>query len=48
MLKMGAYGFLRFCPAPSSLMRLLEATPLIMTLAVVGIVYGALVAMVPT
>jgi NADH-quinone oxidoreductase subunit M len=45
MLKMGTYGFLRFAiplfPAVA-----IEATPLFMALAVVGIVYGALVAMV--
>jgi NADH-quinone oxidoreductase subunit M len=45
MLKMGAYGFLRFAiplfPAVA-----IEATPLFMALAVVGIIYGALVAMV--
>ena len=45
MLKMGTYGFLRFAiplfPAVA-----IEATPLFMALAVVGIIYGALVAMV--
>ena len=45
MLKMGTYGFLRFA-LPLFPNAALEATPLIMTLAVVGIVYGALVAMV--
>ncbi len=45
MLKMGAYGFLRFA-LPLFPNAALEATPLIMTLAVIGIVYGALVAMV--
>ena len=42
---MGTYGFLRFAiplfPAVA-----IEATPLFMALAVIGIVYGALVAMV--
>ncbi|HYB90991.1 MAG TPA: NADH-quinone oxidoreductase subunit M [Candidatus Binataceae bacterium] len=45
MLKMGAYGFLRFAiplfPAVA-----VEATALFMALAVVGIIYGAMVAMV--
>jgi NADH-quinone oxidoreductase subunit M len=45
MLKMGTYGFLRFAiplfPAVA-----IEATPLFLALAVIGIVYGALVAMV--
>ncbi len=45
MLKMGTYGFLRFAiplfPAVA-----IEATPLFMALAVIGIIYGALVAMV--
>jgi NADH-quinone oxidoreductase subunit M len=45
MLKMGTYGFLRFAiplfPAVA-----VEATPLFMALAVVGIIYGAMVAMV--
>ncbi|MEE2752460.1 MAG: NADH-quinone oxidoreductase subunit M [Candidatus Latescibacterota bacterium] len=47
LLKMGTYGILRFClplfPAAS-----VHFTPLIMVLAVIGIVYGALVAMVQT
>jgi NADH-quinone oxidoreductase subunit M len=45
MLKAGAYGFLRFAiplfPAVA-----VEATPIFMGLAVIGIIYGALVAMV--
>jgi NADH-quinone oxidoreductase subunit M len=45
MLKMGTYGFLRFAiplfPAVA-----IQATPLFMALAIVGIIYGALVAMV--
>ena len=45
MLKMGTYGFLRFAiplfPAVA-----IEAGPLFMALAIIGIVYGALVAMV--
>jgi NADH-quinone oxidoreductase subunit M len=44
MLKMGTYGFLRFAiplfPAVAT-----EAMPLFMALAIVGIIYGALVAM---
>lgn len=44
MLKMGTYGFLRFAiplfPAVAA-----EATPLFFALAVIGIIYGALVAM---
>jgi NADH-quinone oxidoreductase subunit M len=45
MLKMGTYGFLRFAiplfPAVA-----VEAAPLFLALAVIGIIYGALVAMV--
>jgi NADH-quinone oxidoreductase subunit M len=45
LLKMGTYGFVRFClplfPAAS-----FEATHIIATLAVVGIIYGALMALV--
>jgi NADH-quinone oxidoreductase subunit M len=45
MLKMGTYGFLRFAiplfPAVA-----IEAAPLFMALAIIGIIYGALVAMV--
>jgi len=45
MLKMGTYGILRFCltmfPQASR-----EAAPWVVTLAIVGIIYGALVAMV--
>ena len=47
LLKMGAYGFLRFClplfPGAS-----VEDTHIIASLAVVGIVYGALMALVQT
>jgi len=47
LLKMGTYGLLRFClplfPAAS-----LTLAPYIMILAIVGIIYGALVAMVQT
>ncbi len=43
LLKMGIYGFLRFClplfPAQAH-----QAAPLFLTLAVIGIVYGAIVA----
>jgi NADH-quinone oxidoreductase subunit M len=45
LLKMGPYGFMRFCipffPAVSE-----QYTPVIVTLALIGIIYGALVAMV--
>ena len=45
LLKMGPYGFMRFCisffPAVSE-----QYTPVIIVLALVGIIYGALVAMV--
>ncbi|MEW6298283.1 MAG: NADH-quinone oxidoreductase subunit M [Thermodesulfobacteriota bacterium] len=45
LLKMGTYGFIRFAmplfPAAAH-----EAVPVIMALAVIGIIYGALVAMV--
>jgi len=45
LLKMGAYGFLRFClplfPQAAS-----EFTPLISILAIVGIIYGAMMAFV--
>lgn len=47
LLKMGTYGFVRYClplfPAAS-----LAAMPFISVLAVIGIVYGALVSMVQT
>jgi NADH-quinone oxidoreductase subunit M len=45
LLKMGGYGFIRFAIPmfPDAAMR---AVPLIVTLALIGIVYGALVAMV--
>ncbi len=45
MLKMGTYGFLRFA-IPLFPEVAIEAVPLFMALAVVGITYGALVAMV--
>jgi NADH-quinone oxidoreductase subunit M len=44
MLKMGTYGFVRFA-IPLFPAIAIEATPLFMALAVVGIIYGALVAM---
>ncbi|HTW87279.1 MAG TPA: NADH-quinone oxidoreductase subunit M [Candidatus Binataceae bacterium] len=45
MLKMGTYGFVRFAiPLFPSIA--IQATPLFMALAVIGILYGALVAMV--
>src|SRR5262249_38463658 len=43
LLKMGAYAFLRF-PIPLSPFAAQDAFPLVMVLAVIGIVYGALVA----
>jgi NADH-quinone oxidoreductase subunit M len=45
LLKLGTYGFLRFA-IPLFPAAAVEATPLFATLAVIGIVYGALVAMV--
>jgi NADH-quinone oxidoreductase subunit M len=45
LLKMGTYGFLRYC-LPFFPESVLQFTPLIMTLAVIGIIYGALVALV--
>jgi len=45
MLKMGTYGFLRFA-IPLFPEVAVEAIPLFMALAVIGIVYGALVAMI--
>jgi len=45
LLKMGTYGFLRFA-LPLFPLALATAGPVILTLAVVGIVYGALVATV--
>jgi NADH-quinone oxidoreductase subunit M len=45
MLKMGTYGLVRFClPMFPSAAR--ECAPWIVTLAIIGIIYGALVAMV--
>ncbi len=44
LLKMGTYGFIRFC-APLFPSAAHKFIPLIMTLAVIGIIYGALVAM---
>jgi len=44
MLKMGTYGFLRFA-IPLFPQVAIEAIPLFMALAVIGIIYGALVAM---
>lgn len=45
LLKMGAYGFLRFC-LPLFPHATLEFAPIISILALIGIIYGALVAMV--
>jgi NADH-quinone oxidoreductase subunit M len=47
LLKMGTYGIVRFC-LPMFPEATRELTPLISLLAVVGIIYGALVAMVQT
>lgn len=47
LLKMGTYGFLRFA-IPLFPEAALAATPYISTLAVIGIIYGALVAMMQT
>ena len=45
LLKMGTYGIVRFC-LPLFPNAAVTYTPLIVTLAVIGIIYGALVAMV--
>jgi NADH-quinone oxidoreductase subunit M len=45
LLKMGGYGFLRFA-MPMFPEAAIRAVPLIVTLAIIGIIYGALVAMV--
>ncbi len=45
LLKMGVYGFLRFC-LPLFPIATFQFMPLISVLAVIGIIYGALVAMV--
>lgn len=45
LLKMGVYGMLRFC-LPLFPQASIELAPTISTLAVIGIIYGALVAMV--
>ncbi|MFH1699048.1 MAG: NADH-quinone oxidoreductase subunit M [Candidatus Zixiibacteriota bacterium] len=45
LLKMGTYGFIRFC-LPLFPIATFEFMPLISILAVIGIIYGALVAMV--
>ena len=45
LLKMGTYGFLRFA-LPLFPAATLEFAPLMLTLSVIGIVYGSLVAMV--
>jgi NADH-quinone oxidoreductase subunit M len=47
LLKMGTYGLLRFC-LPLFPYASFQFTPLMSTLAVIGIIYGALVAMVQT
>jgi NADH-quinone oxidoreductase subunit M len=45
LLKMGTYGFLRFA-LPLFPAAIADWTPLLMTLSVIGIIYGSLVAMV--
>jgi NADH-quinone oxidoreductase subunit M len=45
LLKMGGYGFIRFA-MPLFPEAAIKAIPLIVTLAIIGIIYGALVAMV--
>ncbi|MEE9465347.1 MAG: NADH-quinone oxidoreductase subunit M, partial [Candidatus Neomarinimicrobiota bacterium] len=47
LLKMGGYGFLRYC-IPLFPLATARFTPLLVALAVVGIIYGALVAMAQT
>lgn len=47
LLKMGTYGFLRFA-IPLFPSAAIEFAPLFMTLALIGILYGALIAMVQT
>ena len=47
LLKMGTYGLLRFC-LPLFPQAALYFAPAISVLAVIGIIYGALVAMVQT
>ena len=47
LLKMGTYGFLRFA-IPLFPSAFLDALPVLLVLAVIGILYGALVAMVQT
>lgn len=47
LLKMGTYGFIRFC-LPLFPQAALDTAPYLSTLAVAGIIYGALVAMVQT
>ncbi len=47
LLKMGTYGILRFC-LPLFPQSAIEFAPLISVLAIIGIIYGALVSMVQT
>ncbi|HEY6951482.1 MAG TPA: NADH-quinone oxidoreductase subunit M [Bacteroidota bacterium] len=47
LLKMGTYGFIRFC-VPLFPAATIELAPYVSVLAVIGIVYGALVSMVQT
>ncbi len=47
LLKMGTYGFIRFC-VPLFPAATIQLAPVVSVLAVIGIVYGALVSMVQT
>lgn len=47
MLKMGTYGFVRFC-LPMFPAQALQMAPLFITLAIIGIIYGSMVAAVQT
>ncbi len=47
LLKMGAYGFIRYA-MPMFPVAAIKAIPLVSILAIIGIIYGALVAMVQT
>ncbi|MCH8328010.1 MAG: NADH-quinone oxidoreductase subunit M, partial [Candidatus Marinimicrobia bacterium] len=47
LLKMGGYGFLRFC-LPLFPLATQRFAPLLVTLAVIGIIYGAMLALVQT
>ena len=47
LLKMGGYGFLRFC-LPLFPLATRQFAPLLVTMAVIGIIYGAMLALVQT